>query len=77
VTAAIHAALYVVPGLAFLGLGEWMRRLGAVAIAASRGREPPWARRVFWLSIGLIGAAGAALLVFGGLMAAIVLRGTT
>lgn len=71
---AMHAALYLLPGLAFFTVAESMRRFGNAAISASRGYDPPWARKVVWLSVGLSGAAGVALLAFGSFMASIILR---
>jgi hypothetical protein len=75
VIAAIHAVLYLVPGLVFIAFAESTRRFAAVAIAAARGSEQPWTHRVVWLSVGLIGVTGVALLVIGSLMASIILRG--
>jgi hypothetical protein len=75
VIAAIHAVLYLIPGVLFIAFAETTRRLAAVAIPAARGTDKPWTRRVVWLSVGLIGVTGLALLVVGSLMASIILRG--
>jgi hypothetical protein len=75
VSATVHAVFYLVPGLVFLAFAESTRRLAAVAIPAARGTEEPWTRRVVWMSVGLVGGTGVALLVVGSLMASIILRG--
>jgi hypothetical protein len=75
VIAALHVVLYLVPGVLFIAFAESTRRLAAIAIPAARGTENPWTRRVVWLSVGLIGVTGVALLVVGSLMASIILRG--
>jgi len=77
VIAAIHAMLYLVPGLVFIAFAESTRRLALVALPAARGTEEPWSRRVVWLSVALVGVTGVALLVVGSWMASIILRGGT
>jgi hypothetical protein len=77
VIAALHAMLYLAPGLVFIAFAVTMRRFAAVAIPAARGFEPAWSRPVVWLSVGLIGATGVVLVALGGWLASIVLRGAT
>ena len=70
----LHACAYFAPGLAFGALALAGDRAVRGAVRAAGGREPPWARPVARLAVGLVGATGVALLLFAARLAAIVLR---